>query len=252
MLIRNTNSGKNDDQDEAGVRDDLVVGRAVEAAAVVVGVGDGRQRRASSSSGVRQDREPAGGASRRDPASIDGRRRRCAALPSAADGAADRIRPAQGHRRRAAAARGLVQARAPRTDDDRRAQRRGQDDAAADARGRDVDRPRRAERSPRACGSRCTTSARRASATIALRDYLLSGCAEELADRGASWPSWRRRWRRARPTRRLLARYAARAGAARGARRLPVARSRDGDGARARLPRRGPGARAWTRSPAAS
>ena len=47
---------------------------------------------------------------------------------------------------RAAAARRLVQARAPRTADDRGAQRRRQDDAAADARGRDLDRPRRAER----------------------------------------------------------------------------------------------------------
>ena len=49
-----------------------------------------------------------------------------------------RLRSAQGHRRQAAAARRLVQARATRTADPRRAQRRRQDDAAAHARRRDV------------------------------------------------------------------------------------------------------------------
>ena len=33
---------------------------------------------------------------------------------------------------------------------------------------------------------RCTTSARRASAGSALRDYVLSGCAPELRDRGGA------------------------------------------------------------------
>ena len=59
-------------------------------------------------------------------------------------GGGDRIRPGQGHRRRAAAARDLVQARAPRPDDPVRPQRRGQDDAAADARRRGLGRLRRA------------------------------------------------------------------------------------------------------------
>ena len=36
--MQNTNSGKNDDQDEARVGDDFVVGHAVEAAAVVGGL----------------------------------------------------------------------------------------------------------------------------------------------------------------------------------------------------------------------
>ncbi len=78
---------------------------------------------------------------------------------------------------------------------------------------------------------------------MALRDYLLSGCAEELqiearAGRAGGEDGGRRDRRGdARPLR-------ARAGAAGGARRLPVARPRDRDGARAGLPRRRPRPRA--------
>ena len=53
-----------------------------------------------------------------------------------------RIRPQQGHGRQPAAARGVLQARALGAPDDRGAQRRRQDDAAADARGGDVGRRR--------------------------------------------------------------------------------------------------------------
>ena len=56
-----------------------------------------------------------------------------------------RLRPRQGHGGRAAAARRLVPARAPGPDDAVRPQRRRQDDAAADALGRDLGRRRRAE-----------------------------------------------------------------------------------------------------------
>ncbi len=107
-------------------------------------------------------------------------------LVSAADGTLDRVGPAQGHRRAAAAARRVVQARAARTHDARRTQRRGQDDAAADARGGDLDRSGRAERRQ----GRADRAARPAPAAwrrrsgrrrrTALREYLLSGCAEEL------------------------------------------------------------------------
>ena len=84
----------------------------------------------------------AAAAARRPGTSRTGRMRRVN-LPWG-HGGPDRIRPGQGHGRRAPAAGRLVQARAPRPPDHRRAQRRGQDDAAADARRRDVDRRRRA------------------------------------------------------------------------------------------------------------
>src|SRR5690242_16289903 len=61
------------------------------------------------------------------------------------NGIADRIGHAQGHRGQALAERGLVQAGAQRTPYDRGSQRRGEDDAAADAGGGDVDRQGRAE-----------------------------------------------------------------------------------------------------------
>ena len=73
----------------------------------------------------------------------------------------------QGHGRRALAARRLVQARAPRAHDHRRAQRRGQDDPAADAVRRDLRSTAASSCSPRARASPSTTSARRASATSA-------------------------------------------------------------------------------------
>ena len=76
--------------------------------------------------------------------SVSRRRDRCAArdLPWR-HGRPHRLRPQQGHGRQPAAARRVVQARAPGAADDRRAQRRRQDDAAADARGGDVGRRRR-------------------------------------------------------------------------------------------------------------
>ena len=43
---------------------------------------------------------------------------------------------------------------------------------------------------------------------MALRDYVLSGCAEELADRGASWASSRRRWPAGEADEATLDRYA--------------------------------------------
>ncbi len=79
---------------------------------------------------------------------------------------------------------------------------------------------------------------------MALRDYLLSGCAEELAIEARAGASSRRRWPRGATDEATLARYAGGAGAARGARRLPVAQPRDRDGPRPRLPRRGPRPRA--------
>ena len=93
---------------------------------------------------------------------------------------ADRIGPRQGHRRRAAAARRLVQARAPRPADAVRPQRLGQDDAAADARRRGLDRRGELvfekgakvalhdQRPPRERG-------------LTLREYVLSGARELVA-----------------------------------------------------------------------
>ena len=106
------------------------------------------------------------------------------------------FRSRQGHGRRAAAARRLVQARAPRPDDDRRPQRRGQDDAAADARRADLDRRRRA----RAREGRARRAARPAPAArarpVAAR---LRAVGLQRADRarGASSPRSSRRWARA-------------------------------------------------------
>ena len=158
-------------------------------------------------------------------------------------GRADRIRPPQGHRRAAAAARRLLQARAPRAHDDRRAQRRGQDDAAADARGRGVDRPRRAERAKgvrialhdqRPPRERAHRAARLRAVRLRARS---SRSRRELAELERTMAAGAATRRRARPLR-------PRAGAPGGARRLPVARPRDGDGARAGLRRGGPRPRA--------
>ena len=66
-------------------------------------------------------------------------------------------------------------------------QRRRQDDAAADARRRGVDRPRRAGASRRARRSRCTTSARRANATSRCATTSSPARSEIVARRGRSW-----------------------------------------------------------------
>ena len=113
----------------------------------------------------------------------------------------------EGHRGGAAAARDLVQARAPRPDDPVRSQRLRQDDAAADARGRGVDRRRASSCSPRARRSRCTTSARRASATSACAT---TSCpAPRSSSRSSrSSPSSSRRWPAGAHDEQTLARYA--------------------------------------------
>ena len=87
---------------------------------------------------------------------------------------------------------------------------------------------------------------------MALRDYLLSGCAEELADRGGAGGARGSRWRARRERRGDARSLRARAGEPGVARRLPVAQPRDRDGARARLPRRGPRPPAGHGSPADS
>ena len=98
-------------------------------------------------------------------------------------------------------------------------------------------RRRRAGARQGARASRSTTSARRASAAAALRDYLLSGCATELAleERLAALEQG---WPPARPTTRRSTATRAPQAELRAPRRLPLARSRDRDGARPRLRRR--------------
>ena len=110
----------------------------------------------------------------------------------ACDGTPDRLRPAHRHGRAAAAARRLVQARAPRTDDDRRAQRRRQDHAAARAGGGDHDRPRRAERRPRRADRPARPASTARAGTAVARVHPV-GLHRGAADRGASSPSWRAR-----------------------------------------------------------
>ena len=117
--------------------------------------------------------------------------------------------------------------------------------------GETLDRPRRAESWPRACASPCTTSARRASAAMPLRDYLLSGCAEELAIE-AELAELEATMADGDSDEATLDPLCRRAGAAGGARRLPVARARDGDGPRARLSRRTTSTGRSTPSPAGS
>ena len=86
---------------------------------------------------------------------------------------------------------------------------------------------------------------------LALRDYLLSGCAAELAIEArlakleAAMAARRRRRRDARPLR-------ARPGRARAPRRLPLARPRDRGRARARLRTTRTSTAGWRASPAAS
>ena len=92
-------------------------------------------------------------------------------------------------------------------DDDRRAQRRGQDDAAADARRRGVDRPRRAE--PRE--GRADHAARPAPSARARRGRCATTCSR-AASRSSrsrpSWPSSSGAWREGATDEALLARYA--------------------------------------------
>ena len=94
------------------------------------------------------------------------------------DGRADRIRPRQGHRGRAAAARASRSSSSAATGMTLAGRNgAGKTTLLRMLAGRDVGRRRRARLRRRARGSRCTTSARRASATLTLRDYVLSGCA---------------------------------------------------------------------------
>ena len=154
------------------------------------GPGPGRRRSWSPSRPPRRGRRAR--AARISAASPDAWRRN---LPWGR-GRPHRIRPRQGHGRRAPAARRLVQARAPRPHDDRRAQRRGQDDAAADAVGRDLDRRRRA----RARQGHARRAARPAPAARA-RPHPARLRARGLhASRSSSRPSsraWSTRWPRA-------------------------------------------------------
>jgi len=96
------------------------------------------------------------------------------------NGRRDRLRPRQGHGGGAAAARRLVQARAARPADPVGTQRLRQDDAAADAGGRGARSTAASSCSRRTSSSRCTTSARRATGDITLRDYVLSGARDLL------------------------------------------------------------------------
>ena len=155
----------------------------------------------------------------------------------------------QGHGRRAPAARRLVQARAPRPHDDRRAQRRRQDDAAADARGGDVDRRRRA----RARQGHARRAARPAPAARARPQPARLRPVRLRASSSSSRPSCARssrRWPTA--TTKAIDRYADVYAPLRGRRRLRLARPRaryvHGLGFARRRPRP-PAAR---RSPAAS
>ena len=102
-------------------------------------------------------------------------------LSSVADGRRHRLRPRQGHGGRAAAPGRLVQARAAGPADAVRPQRLGQDDAAADALGRDRRSTAASSSSPRTSASRCTTSARRATASCPCATTCSSGCSELLA-----------------------------------------------------------------------
>ena len=139
------------DQDEAGVRDDLVVRLALSAFAAVVAVRSG---------------ERDGRAEREDPEREQRGADHAARIPIlVGDGCRPRIRSRQGHGGRAPAPGRLVQARTPRPADPVRPQRLGQDDAAADALRGERDRRRRAGLRQGRPGRRCTTSARRATAT---------------------------------------------------------------------------------------
>ena len=106
--------------------------------------------------------------------------------PRLVDGRRHRLRPRQGHGGGAAAARRLVPARAPRPADAVRAQRLGQDDAAADARGRD--RRSTAASSSFAKDARVALHDQRPprERDLSLRDYVLGGCQGAAGARGAA------------------------------------------------------------------
>src|SRR6185312_11986820 len=225
-----------DDQPEAEVGHDLVVGRAVEAAAVVL-----RERRRGG------DEQQQHGVGQGDRPELAHRREsyrsaRRAGLPAAPTistrGPADRLRHAQGHRGGTPPDGGLLQTRAPRTDDDRWPQRRRQDDAPEDARGGDLDRPGgavgregSADRPPRPAPA---AGARDRPARLPALGLRGGACDRGRAVRsGGPHGRWGDRRVDARP---LLGRP----GAPGGPRGVSVALSRDEHGARPRLPRRGP------------
>ena len=83
-----------------------------------------------------------------------------------------------------------------------RAQRLRQDDAAADARGRDVASTAASWCSRRARALALHDQRPPRERDLSLRDYVLTGAAELIAHRGASSPSSSRRWPAGRPTRR--------------------------------------------------
>ena len=154
----------------------------------------------------------------------------------AGNGRGDRIRPRKGCGRRAAAARDLVQARAARPDDAVGPQRRRQDDAAADAGWRGVDRPRRAGAGEgrEGCASRPATATRARAVAARVRPL---GRARAGGDRGgallARAGDGRRRVRRG-----DAGSLRTGAGPARARRWLRLARARACDAARSRVSRR--------------
>ena len=115
------------------------------------------------------------------------------------DGSRPRIRPLQGHGGRAPAPGRLVQARAQGPHDAVRAQRLGQDDAAADAQRRDRDRRRRARlpEGRQGLAARPAAAARPRPLAARLRALGLQGAA---GARGGAGDAWRPRWPTARST----------------------------------------------------
>ena len=222
------------DQDEAGVRDHLVVRLAPPALAAVVGE---RGRRVQGHAA----RWRAGGSGRSGASASK--------VPSASRNVSrDRIGPRQGHGGHAPAPGRLLQARAPRPADALGPQRLGQDDAAADARGGDVGgrraahvrqgRPRQAPRPAPAARPRPLPARLRA------RRLRRPARARGAAGRAGAEDG------RGRPLR--DGRLRPRAGAPGARRRLHLARRRQRDPPRPRLPRRAPRPRSSRRSPAAS
>ena len=209
-----TGSGREaDDQDEAGVGHDLVVGLAVRPSPP-----SWASAASATSAGRRGPRVPARPrSSPRTHVPED--------TPSdRGDGRPDRLRHRQGHGGRAAAPRRLVQARAARPDDPVRPQRRGQDDAAADAGGRDVGRRRRARCFAKGDEVALHDQRPPRERDLSLRDYVLSGAKDLLAleerARRARARDGRRRHRR-----RDARRVRPRAGPPRARRRLQLARA---------------------------
>ena len=106
-----------------------------------------------------------------------------------------------------------------------RPQRRGQDDAAADARRRDVDRRRRARRSQKGAQVALHDQRPPRERDLTLRDYVLSGCAELARARGSELARLEQAMADGAHDEATLDAYAPRAGAARARRRLPLARA---------------------------